>query len=132
MPATGYKIAPQGGGPRSFPAGEVITEPGRLGVLNASGQVIEASGAAVPFIGIITEAAAAVGDMVRVQPLEGFQYVRAASGVAINDVLTSDADGRVEATTTDTDEIAGLACEAAAAAGDLILIACRAGTQYAG
>lgn len=130
--ATSYKIAAQPVEGRPFDAGAAVTEPGLIGVLNASGQVIAASGAAVPFVGIISQTASAAGDAVRVIPFEGFQYVRAASSVAINDVLTSDANGRAVATTTDTDEILGVACEAAAADGDLILVACRAGTQYAG
>lgn len=78
--------------------------------------VTQASAAADKLLGVSCEAAAAANDAVDVV-VEGVAVVDYGGTIAVGDALTSDADGKAIATTTNADRVIGFA-EAAGVTGD--------------
>ena len=79
----------------------------------ASGEVVVATDANDKFIGVTAAdvGAAELAD-VRLRSAQGTIKVRAGGNIAVGDYVTTDADGEAVATTTEGDEVLGMALEA--------------------
>jgi len=108
---------------QSFTAAAAIDETGVLVEIDSNNEVKEATGATAGIIGIATETCAA-GDEVAIWGIF-FQGRAGTGGLSSGDFTTAESGGRLIATTTAGNSVAGVACPkgGTAAAGDLCRIA---------
>lgn len=117
-------------GPITRTCSEAITPSGCVLQVDADGKVSISDANDDPHIGVAAHTTSAADERITVNPLQGFQYLRAGGAINEGDWLTVETGGRVIPSTTDTHELVGRAVEAAAD-GDLFLVACGI-SRYAG
>jgi len=111
----------------TFDAGSGGVRPNRIVKLDSAGTVVEAAAGTDPLLGVALDyqkadrTAIAQGNRVDVAE-DGVVEVEAAGALSVNDVITSDANGRATATTTSGDTALGIAQNGTTGAGELVAV----------